>query len=283
MSRGRKKKSKQLKRQQQKEQNKQIREQIREQNKSKGASKGGSRKNRKKLNRKERRKKKEQARKISKNKKTISNISKEQLVSQLTPVINLANTRWNKLDQLDLRSNAISTALESSQNDERFFYISSTMSKEEILAEATRARVFINDPTSTIKGAEVYTEELNSIQWKGQFGAKYKNYENKYKSYNTKLIDEEAAKAAFRAYRMLEEIEGARIEQYGSEETIIEIFDITIKGGFTEKHSEEIAGIMSDFLSQAIGEKRKQYEEVLQQENQVGYIVDYLNVDKDWW
>ena len=116
-----------------------------------------------------------------------------QLKLRLQPVIDEANERWAVLDNSGLRSLAISRALEESDS-QWGFDISQLTTRESILTEATRARVFLSDKTSTPEGADLYTQQESYKQYAGQFGGKYHNWENKFKNYNINVIDEDTNK-----------------------------------------------------------------------------------------
>lgn len=208
------------------------------------------------------------------------------LKAKIQPILDLANERWRKLDELDLRSLAISRAYDES-NERWGFNVSQLTDRGEIIAEATRARVFINDETSTIQGAELYSQQESYKQWAGQFGNQYNNWENKFKKFNISTISEEQAKVAFAAYRRLEESEAARIMSYGSENMIIAIYDMVVHEGMTNSEDiqdvTDIAEQARDLLNREIGEKRAEFEKAFREENQVGNILDVVMVEDDYF
>lgn len=210
------------------------------------------------------------------------------LKNKLKPIVDLANARWTKLDELNLRSLAISRAYEES-NDRWGFNLDMQKDKYDIIAEATRARVFLNDRTSTIEGARMYTEQESYLAYKGKFGGQYKNWENKFKGFDTSVISEQEARAAFAAYRRLEESEAARIQTYGSENTIIAIYDMAIKNGFYDSENiddiTDLTEMARDMLSREIGEKRAQFDAAFAKENEVTYLLDTIKLDyleREW-
>lgn len=208
------------------------------------------------------------------------------LKTRLQPILDLANERWKRLDDLDLRSLAISRAYDES-NDRWGFDVSQLTDRGEIIAEATRARVFINDETSTIEGAELYSQQESYKQWAGQFGGQYNNWENKFKNYNITTISENAARVAFSAYRRLEESEAARIMSYGSENMIIAIYDMVVHQGLTNSEDiqdvTDIAEQARDLLNRELGEKRAEFDRAFREENQVGNILDIVKVEDDYF
>lgn len=207
------------------------------------------------------------------------------LKQKLQPILDLANQRWQELDDANLRSLAISRAYDES--DERWgFDFSQLTDRGEIITEATRARVFINDPTSTVEGADLYSKQESYRQWAGQFGNNYFNWENKFKKFNINTISEEHARVAFAAYRRLEESEAARIMSYGSENMIIAIYDMVLRNDYADiEDLSEIGDVTEqarDLLSRELGERRQEFEKAFRFENLVGNILDVVTVEDDY-
>ena len=213
------------------------------------------------------------------------------LRNDVQPVINEANERWRKLDDLDLRSTAISRALE--ENDRHYFDVSQLTDQGEIIAEATRARVFLQDRTSIPEGAEDYMRQEVRKQYEGQFGNEYNTWEHKFKNFNTDIIDEKTARLAFRAYRMLEEIEGSRIGRqgqegaYGSENMIIDMYDMAIKQGWNDENddelAEELAGMGKDLIDRTLGIKRWDIDKNFEEANEVSNILDVIEWEERYF
>ena len=88
----------------------------------------------------------------------------------------------------------------------------------------------ISDKTSTIEGAELYTVEINSERFRGKFGSEYRTPEYGNKGFDINVIYEEYAKEVFRSYRKLEELEQGLIQEYGSENLIIAMYDAKVRG-----------------------------------------------------
>ena len=126
------------------------------------------------------------------------------------------------------QSMAISRARDEMGRD--YFTLDYAENEGDILAEVTRARVFIADNTSTLEGAELYTVNINSERFRGKFGSEYRTPEYGNKGFDTNIIDEEYAKEVFRSYRMLEEDRQGLIQQYGSENLIIAMYDAKVRG-----------------------------------------------------
>lgn len=210
----------------------------------------------------------------------------QELKDKVQPILDLANHRWAVLDDLGLRSLAISRAYDETEDERWGFDVSQLTTKGEVIEEATRARVFINDETSTPQGAELYTQQESYKQWAGQFGNQYNNWENKFKNFNIETISEEHAKVAFAAYRRLEESEAARIMSYGSENMIIAIYDMVIHQGYADADSvadvTDVTEMARDLLDRELGERRQTFDKAFQEENQVGNILDIVTVDDDY-
>lgn len=209
-----------------------------------------------------------------------------QLKLRLQPVIDEANERWAVLDNLGLRSLAISRALEESDS-QWGFEISQLTTRESILTEATRARVFLSDKTSTPEGADLYTQQESYKQYAGQFGGKYHNWENKFKNYNINVIDEDTARVAFKAYRALEESEAARIIEYGSENTIIAMYDMAIKMGYNDAEDSsqytDVSEMMRELLSRELGERARDFERSFARNNEILEIFDEIEMEGLLW
>lgn len=207
----------------------------------------------------------------------------QQLKQRLQPVIDEANRRWRTLDMLDLRSLAISRAYD--ENDGQWgFDVSQLTDVGDIVAEATRARVFLQDRTSTPEGAELYTQQESYKEYLGQFGNQYNNWENKFKRFNISTISEDKARIAFAAYRRLEESEQARIMAYGSENMIAAIYDMVIKSPFSDPDDiDDITDITEqarDLLSRELGEKKREFDRAFAESNDIANIIDIIKLEE---
>lgn len=207
----------------------------------------------------------------------------QQLKQRLQPVIDEANRRWRTLDMLDLRSLAISRAYD--ENDGQWgFDVSQLTDRGDIITEVTRARVFLQDRTSTPEGAELYTQQESYKEYLGQFGNQYNNWENKFKRFNISTISEDKARIAFAAYRRLEESDEARIMAYGSENMIAAIYDIVYKNGYTDPEDvddlTDIVGQARDLLSRELGEKKREFDRAFEESNEVANIIDIIKLEE---
>ena len=154
-------------------------------------------------------------------------ISLDNLRAKYEGIISEANQRWEMIEAAGYKSMAISRARDEGGRD--YFTLEYAESEGDILNEVTRERVFIADKTSSLEGAELYTTEINSEQFRGKFGSEYRKPEYGNKGFDTSVIDEEYAKEVFSSYRRLEETKQGLIEQYGSENLIIAMYDARVR------------------------------------------------------
>ena len=89
----------------------------------------------------------------------------DNLRQQYEGLISEANQRWEMIEAAGYKSMAVSRARDEGGRD--YFTLDYAESEGDILNEVTRARVFIADRTSTLEGAELYTAEINSEQFRG--------------------------------------------------------------------------------------------------------------------
>ena len=151
----------------------------------------------------------------------------DNLRQQYEGLISEANQRWEMIEAAGYKSMAVTRARDEGGRD--YFTLDYAESEGDILNEVTRARVFIADRTSTLEGAELYTAEINSEQFRGKFGSEYRKPEYGNKGFDPAVIDEEYAKEVFSSYRRLEETKQGLIEQYGSENLIIAMYDAKVR------------------------------------------------------
>lgn len=196
--------------------------------------------------------------------------------NEFQPIIDEANRRAGNLINMGLASSALERL--ESETDRHFFTLDYAETIPELITEATRARVFLADNTSTIEGAKVYTAQLNAAEFKGKFGNQYHTWEHKYKNFDTTVIDEEIAKEVFSNYRKLEELRAADIigeGAYGSENLIIAMYDAQI-------HGEDSYMIGLEQLDSFHRQKTEEWQERFERANSVASILGfYLNEDDE--
>ena len=205
--------------------------------KSSGKSKQNkkeNRKQRKKENKKKQQKQKTAREILQKAKNIISQLIKRQTLQDLKteafPIIEEANRRWSRLEFESLTSTAVERAMESGQE---YFSVDNLETKPEVIAEITRARVFLADKSSTVEGAFIQNAQISAEIYKGKFGNQWKTEENNFKKFDTKVINEDIASEVFRAYRNLESLDVNAItgaSGYGSENLIIAMYDMAVQG-----------------------------------------------------
>lgn len=193
---------------------------------------------------------------------------------RLEPLISEANRRIELLQSQGYASAALSRSEQETGRD--YFTLDDATTRGEIIEEATRARVFLADETSTIEGAKIYTAQLNAAEFRGKFGNQYHTWEHKFKNFDTSLIDEEIAKTVFSNYRKLEELRAADITgdgAYGSENLIIAMYEAQVRG-------EDSFMVGIDQLDAHYRKKTREWQSRFERANEVGSILGTL-VDYD--
>lgn len=160
---------------------------------------------------------------------------------QLEPLVSEANHRIEMIQHAEYTSLALQRVIFESGKD--YFDLSSVNSREELIKEMTRIRVFMHDKGSTIEGAKLETAQMYAEEYEGKFGNEYNNKENKFAKYDIKAIDKDVASKAFESYRKIEEHRAAEIVgdgAYGSENLIIALYDAEIRGQDSLVYGEEL-------------------------------------------
>ena len=160
---------------------------------------------------------------------------------QLEPLVSEANHRIEMIQAAGYVSYAVDRVAREGGSD--YFDLESVRTREELIREMTRIRVFMNDKGSTIDGARLETVQINASQYKGKFGNEYNNKENEFAHYDIKHIDKDVASRAFASYRRIEEHRAAEIigdGSYGSENLIIALYDAEIRGKDSLAYGEEL-------------------------------------------
>lgn len=186
---------------------------------------------------------------------------------RLEPLISEANRRAELLQSQGYASAALSRAEQETGRD--YFTLDDANTRGEIIEEATRARVFLADETSTIEGSKIYTAQLNAAEFRGKFGNQYHTWEHKFKNFDTSVIDEEIAKTVFSNYRKLEELRAADITgdgAYGSENLIIAMYEAQVRG-------EDSFMVGLDQLDAHYRKKTIEWQSRFERANEVGSIL----------
>lgn len=198
---------------------------------------------------------------------------------KLEPIISEANRRIELIKSQGLTSAAVLRAEQETGRD--YFSLDELEAIPELIKEATRARVFLADETSTIEGAKIYTAQLNAAEFRGQFGNQYHTFEHKFKNFNTAVIDEDVAKIVFSNYRKLEELRAADITgdgAYGSENLIIAMYDAQLHG-----EDSFMAGLeqLDSYYRKKTTEWRSRFERANEVTSILGTII-HSNADDDY-
>ena len=191
----------------------------------------------------------------------------QNMKDRLEPLISEANRRAELLQAQGYASAALSRAEQETGRD--YFTLDNANTRGEIIKEATRARVFLADETSTIEGAKIYTAQLNAAEFRGKFGNQYHTWEHKFKNFDTSVINEEIAKTVFSNYRKLEELRAADITgdgAYGSENLIIAMYEAQVRG-------EDSFMVGLDQLDAHYRKKTIEWQSRFERANEVGSIL----------
>ena len=171
-------------------------------------------------------------------------VSLQPLRQQLEVLVLRANARLADIPD-DIvsraREEAKRTLLKSpsriDEMEQGILFKSNLRTRQQIMKEFARVNTFLNDYTSTSRGAHLFDEELASMSaLKGAFGAQWMAKSGK--GYDTSRVDKKIAKDTFEIYRRIVERAGGweraigfaqgkeSLIGYGSENLIIAIYDM---------------------------------------------------------
>lgn len=173
--------------------------------------------------------------------KKLSKMELKQWKLQLEPLVSEANHRIEMIQAAGYVSYALDRVQREGGYD--YFDLENANTREELVREMTRIRVFMNDKGSTVEGARLETAQIHAAEYRGKFGNEYNNKENEFARYDVKSIDKDAASRAFSSYRKIEEHRAAEIigdGAYGSENLIIALYDAEIRGKDSLVYGEEL-------------------------------------------
>lgn len=167
--------------------------------------------------------------------KKLSKVELEAFKHQLETMVTEANHRIETIQHAGYTSYALDRVIQEGGTD--YFDLENVSTREELVREMTRMRVFINDKGSTLEGAMLDNAQISASMYKGKFGNEYNTEEHGFARFDTKFIDKEAASRAFESYRKIESIRSSQIGKqdggdggYGSENLIIALYDAEIRG-----------------------------------------------------
>lgn len=206
--------------------------------------------------------------------KTLSESDFNAWKQQLEPMVSEANHRIEMIEHAGYTSYALDRVIqESGQN---YFDLEPVTTREELIKEMTRMRVFINDKGSTLEGARLDTAQIYGAQYKGKFGNEYNNEENNFAKFDIKSIDKDVAARVFENYRKIESIRSSQIGKqdggdggYGSENLIIAMYDAEIRG-----HDSYNYG--TDLLDAFVKTESDQWQQVMQNSNMLTGITGVI-------
>jgi hypothetical protein len=179
--------------------------------------------------------------KIAKVPDKLSKIELEKWKLQLEPLVSEANKRIEMIQAAGYTSYALDRVIREGGKD--YFDLDDVSTREQLLREMTRLRVFINDKGSTVETAKLETAQIYSSQYAGKFGNEFNNEENQFARYDIKAIDKDVAARAFESYRKIEEHRATEIigdGAYGSENLIIALYDAEIRGKDSLTYGEDL-------------------------------------------
>lgn len=184
----------------------------------------------------------------------------EQYREQLSSLVQRANERVDVLNTLsaekaskneDFASRALDAArasLPESRDTNGDLFTSNLRTERQIKRELSRVMTFLNDPTSLSSGAEQFTEDLTAA---GLFGGQYRA--NGGPGYDEERVTKEVGEQVFDIYGKVLAQEGGwervmgyfkansgGLIEYGSENLINAIYEMTVQLGTSDAAQEEI-------------------------------------------
>lgn len=204
-----------------------------------------------------------------------------------------ANERVRQLMTSGLDSEALRKLDESGR--ESYYFSTEGKNKQELMAEIQTVRDFMQNPTSTLTGAEQYTKEMLGSEWKELHGGSYEElYEEQAKrakelgsfdAFNERIIklngkfysvDNEQAQLAFAAYR--EAMTGGLAAEgmYDSDTLITYAFSVVEQRGYKERNEDSMTDViqsMRDFVDMRRSMKSKEFEKAFAKANAISTVV----------
>lgn len=196
-------------------------------------------------------------------------------------LIEEANRRILEIDNAGLESAAVRSRLGNSDNLERaFFSIPENATREDLIALTQEVRSFLNDPTSALTGARLYSYEIMIGDWKERHqkppeGINFDEYNalpistgNNEKNF---WVDKDYAKIAYSAYRSAIEMEQLANESMYDSETMIQFtFSYIESRGITE---------LNDDTRGEVAEQLRKYTETLKKYREDEYNRIYGGIN----
>lgn len=186
----------------------------------------------------------------------------QQYREQLTSLTELANIRVQRLSESGYTSRALDAARESlpeSRDSNGELFTSNLRTEEQIKRELSRVMAFLKDPTSLSSGAEQFESDLSAA---GLFGGQYRAINGTGYSDEVdpvigetvldlygKILSEHGGWERVMAY--FKANSGGLVE-YGSENLINAIYDMTVKFGTTDNAQKMIKQRAGDMIEEMI-------------------------------
>lgn len=204
-----------------------------------------------------------------------------------------SNERVSQLIASGLESEALRNLDKAGR--ESYYFDPRGKNKQELLAEIQMVKDFMQNPTSTIQGAEQFTKELLGNEWKEVRGGSYQEqYEEQarkvreeggFDKFNERIVkisnqfyivNNEQAKLAFAAYR--EAMSGGLAAEgmYDSENLITYAFSYIEQQGLVDKDQDNMGNVISA-LRQYVDNKKllrsKEWESAFKNAGAVSDII----------
>ncbi|MBO5922275.1 MAG: hypothetical protein J6Q48_07825 [Bacteroidaceae bacterium] len=168
----------------------------------------------------------------------------------LSQLIDVANERMIAISEKGLMSKAMYDVSRTGNLEDTMFSIPENITRNDFIELKFKVQTFLNDPTSTIEGAEKFTEENYELYFKRTHSVK-KEGDIEATWHPGLFINQDFAKAAYSAYRSaVEDAQIASFSQYDSESLILYTFSYMDQHGITSIESDDDRGAVVEALRQ---------------------------------
>lgn len=181
----------------------------------------------------------------------------------LSQLIEVANERMIAISEQGLISKAMYDVNSSGNLEDTLFEIPQNISRNDFIELKFKVQTFLNDPTSTIEGAQKFTEEnyetyfarTHSVRREGDVEVSWRK---------GLFVDADFARAAYSAYRSaVEDAQIASFSQYDSESLILFTFSYMDQHGITSVETDDDRGrVIEAIRNYAEEHERKRMAEV---------------------
>lgn len=168
--------------------------------------------------------------------------------NSLSQLIQEANNRMYAISNSGLISKAIFDINSSGNIQDTLFTIPENISRNDFVELKFKVRTFLNDPTSTIEGAEKFTEENYETYFVNNHSLRKEgDIETTWRP--GLFVNQDFARAAYSAYRSaIEDAQIASYSQYDSESLILYTFSYMDKHGITSIENDDDRGRIIEAL-----------------------------------